>query len=108
MQRRKLGTKAAPIYIADGEALTYWLETAPKGEWACYWRGDLHAARYGMEFMPEARVRLARQIGSAAWKAYEDKRVCLVQGRYGKMGFQYFAVKRADPYPIPRAARGGR
>jgi hypothetical protein len=108
MARKVLGTKGRPINLADLGALSYWLDTAPKGEWACYWRGDLAMSREGGLMIPQGRTMLARQLGKALWESYELGRVCLVQARYGTAGFAYFAVKRDNPYPVPAAALGGR
>lgn len=108
--RRNFGMarpRGKAIRIRDPETFSVWLEYAPRGDWACYWEGDLGAARQGFGVPLPAR-NMAHWLGTMAQRACTDGRVLLLQSRVAPGFFRYYAITRNNTGPVPPAAKGGR
>ena len=102
-------TKDNPVMIESPDHLAQWVKFAARGDWACYWTGNLAADR---EFPPPGvpgRLRAGRAdlLARGAWHAQEAGLVLLLQGPRNERGERrYYAVKRKPPVRPYVAQRG--
>lgn len=73
-----------------------WLKDGKPGEAFVYHEGDLAVERFNTRRMKDGRIftvttRVA-EVADAAWQAYEDDLVILVQKRLDVHRYQYLAV----------------
>lgn len=107
--RRNFGgarSRGRALRIRDPETFSVWLDFAPRGDWACYWEGDLGAARQGYG-VPEAARKMAQLLGAMAQRACDDRRVVLLQSRSAPGFFRYYAITRNNTGQPPKMARAG-
>ena len=93
----KRHTKARPKFVSEPVQLKAWARNARRGEWCCYWYGNLHRDRECPSTLLTAEaawalVLRAEALGREAWSLYLRRHVTLVQKREWNGTF-YFAVK---------------